>query len=97
MAAAMIESGHGDVYVAGGAESETNNPYFMSKSRKAYSYAYPSFSYVMMVPPGFEGNDMGETAENVLDLYPDITREDMDLFAYESHRKAEKSYRRRSF
>ena len=91
MAAAMIESGHGDVYVAGGAESETNNPYFMSKSRKAYSYAYPSFSYVMMVPPGFEGNDMGETAENVLDLYPDITREDMDLFAYESHRKAKKA------
>ena len=91
MAAAMIESGHGDVYVAGGAESETNNPYFMSKSKRAYSYSYPSFSYVMMVPPGFEGNDMGETAEKVLDMYPDITREDMDRFAYESHQKAKKA------
>lgn len=91
MAAAMIESGHGDVYVAGGAESETNNPYFMSKSKRAYSYSYPSFSYVMMVPPGFEGNDMGETAEKVLDMYPDITREDMDRFAYESHQKAKRA------
>lgn len=91
MAAAMIESGHGDVYVAGGAESETNNPYFMSKSKRAYSYSYPSFSYVMMVPPGFEGNDMGETAEKVLDMYPDITREDLDRFAYESHQKAKRA------
>lgn len=91
MAAAMIESGHGDVYVAGGAESETNNPYFMSKSKRAYSYSYPSFSYVMMVPPGFEGNDMGETAEKVLDMYPGITREDLDKFAYESHQKAKRA------
>lgn len=91
IAAAMIESGHGDVYVAGGAESETNNPYFMSKSKKAFSYSYPSFSYVMMVPPGFEGNDMGETAEKVLDMYPDITREDLDKFAYESHQRAKRA------
>lgn len=91
MAAAMIESGHGDVYVAGGAESETNNPYFMSKSKRAYSYSYPSFSYVMMVPPGFEGNDMGETAEKVLDMYPGITREDLDKFAYESHQRAKRA------
>ncbi len=91
MAAAMIESGHGDVYVAGGAESETNNPYFMSKSKKAFSYSYPSFSYVMMVPPGFEGNDMGETAEKVMDMYPGITREDLDKFAYESHQRAKRA------
>lgn len=90
-AAAMIESGHGEVYVAGGAESESNNPYFMTKSKRAYSYGYPSFFYVQMVPPGFEGNDMGETAEKVLDMYPDITREDMDKFAYESHQRAKRA------
>ena len=90
-ATAMIESGHGQVYVAGGAESQSNNPYFMTKSKRAYSYAYPSFFNVMMVPPEYEGNDMGETAEKVLDMYPDITREDMDKFAYESHQKAKKA------
>lgn len=90
-AAAMIESGHGEVYVAGGAESQSNNPYFMTKPKRAYSYGYPGFFYVMMVPPGFEGNDMGETAEKVLDMYPDITREDMDKFAYESHQKAKRA------
>lgn len=86
-AAAMIESGHGDVYVAGGAESMTNNPYFMTKSKKAYSYAYPEFNYVMMAPPRIGNPDMGITAENVREKY-NITREEMDAFACESHRRA---------
>jgi acetyl-CoA C-acetyltransferase len=87
MAAAMIESGHGDVYVAGGAESMTNNPYFMSKSKRAYSYQYPGFSYVLMSPPKVGNPDMGVTAENVLKEHP-ISREKMDEFALDSHRKA---------
>ncbi|MDR0357094.1 MAG: thiolase family protein [Clostridiales Family XIII bacterium] len=87
MAAAMIESGHGDVYVAGGAESMTNNPYFMSKSKRPYSYAYPEFSYVMMSPPKVGNPDMGVTAENVLKEYP-ISREKLDEFALNSHKKA---------
>jgi acetyl-CoA C-acetyltransferase len=90
MAAAMIESGHGDVYVAGGAESMSNNPYFLSKSSKAYSYAYPTFNYVMMSPPKAGNPDMGVTAENVLKEHP-VTREAMDKFAYESHQKAIKA------
>jgi len=87
MAAAMIESGHGDVYVAGGAESMTNNPYFLSKSSKAYSYAFPEFNYVMMSPPKAGNPDMGVTAENVLKEHP-VTREAMDAFALESHKRA---------
>jgi len=87
MAAAMIESGHGDIYVAGGAESMTNNPYFMSKSKRPYSYQYPSFSYVMMSPPKIGNPDMGVTAENVLKDHP-LTREAMDEFAAKSHEKA---------
>ena len=90
MAAAMIESGHGDVYVAGGAESMSNNPYFLSKSSRAYSYAPPSFNYVMMSPPKAGNPDMGVTAENVLEVHP-VTREAMDKFAYESHQKATKA------
>jgi acetyl-CoA C-acetyltransferase len=87
MAAAMIESGHGDVYVAGGAESMSNNPYFMTKSKRPYSYAYPAFNYVMMSPPKIGNPDMGITAENVLKKHP-VSRETMDQFALESHKKA---------
>lgn len=87
MAAAMIESGHGDIYVAGGAESMSNNPYFMTKSKRPYSYAYPSFHYVMMSPPKIGNPDMGITAENVLKEHP-VSRETMDQFALESHKRA---------
>lgn len=90
MAAAMIESGHGEIYVAGGAESQTNNPYFMTKSKRAYSYAYPEFNYVMMSPPKIGNPDMGVTAENVLEVHP-VSREKMDAFAYESHQRALKA------
>ncbi len=90
MAAAMIESGHGDVYVAGGAESQTNNPYFMTKTRRPYSYAYPSFNYVMMAPPKYGNPDMGITAENVLDQHP-VSRERLDEFSYQSHQRALKA------
>lgn len=90
MAAAMIESGHGEVYVAGGAESQTNNPYFMTKTKRPYSYAHPSFNYVMMAPPKSGNPDMGITAENVLDQHP-VSREKMDQFAYDSHQKALKA------
>lgn len=87
MATAMIESGHGDIYVAGGAESMTNNPYFMTKTKRPYSYAYPSFNYVMMSPPKVGNPPMGETAENVLEVHP-VSRERMDKFAYDSHQRA---------
>lgn len=90
MAAAMIESGHGEVYVAGGAESMTNNPYFMTKSKRPFSYAPPQFNYVMMSPPKVGNPDMGITAENVLEVNP-VSREKMDVFAYESHKKAIKA------
>jgi len=90
MAAAMIESGHGDIYVAGGAESMTNNPYFLSKSARPYSYAYPEFNYVMMSPPKVGNPDMGVTAENVLEKHP-VSREKMDEFALASHQKAIKA------
>lgn len=87
MAAAMIESGHGDVYVAGGAESQTNNPWFLLKSKRPYSYMPPDFQMLIMSPPKIGNPDMGVTAENVLDIHP-VSREAMDQFAYDSHQKA---------
>jgi acetyl-CoA C-acetyltransferase len=88
IAAAMIESGHGDVYVAGGAESMTTNPYFMKKiSKPSRYYPLPEFFTVLMSPPKVGNPDMGVTAENVLEKHP-LTREQLDEFAYESHKKA---------
>jgi acetyl-CoA C-acetyltransferase len=96
MATAMVESGHGDVYVAGGAESMTNNPYFMTKTKRPYSYMYPSFNFVMMSPPKIGNPDMGETAENVLEKHP-VSREKLDEFAYQSHVKAVAAIKRGEF
>lgn len=90
MAAAMIESGHGDVYVAGGAESMTNNPYFLKKPKRPFAYATPEFNYVMMSPPKIGNPDMGITAENILKIHP-VSREKMDKFALQSHEKALKA------
>jgi len=90
MAAAMIESGHGDVYVAGGAESQTNNPWFLLKSKRPSSYMPPEFQMLIMSPPKVGNPDMGVTAENVLDIHP-VSREAMDQFAYDSHQKAVKA------
>ena len=96
MAAAMIESGHGDIYVAGGAESMTNNPYFMTKTARPYSYMYPEFNFVMMSPPKIGNPDMGITAENVLEQYP-ISREKLDEFACISHTRAVRAIKAGAF
>lgn len=97
LAAAMVKSGLGDVYIAGGAESQSTNPWFMEKSARPYSYQPPEFTYVRMAPPKTGDPAMGETAENVLDRYPEITREDMDRFALESHRRALEAIKKGAF
>ena len=90
MAAAMIQSGNGDVYVAGGAESMSNNPYFLKKTKRPYAYEPPTFSMLMMSPPSVGDPAMGETAENILSVHP-VSREAMDKFAYTSHQRATKA------
>ena len=90
MAAAMIQSGHGDVYVAGGAESQSNNPYFLSKAKRAYVYDAPPFIPLRMSPPQIGDPPMGVTAENVLEVHP-VSREKMDKFALRSHERMAKA------
>ncbi len=79
MAAAQIESGMNDILVAGGVESMTAVP--ANYDRSAY--------YDPWIVEN-EGNlylPMGITAENVARRYH-ISREEMDAFAVESHRRA---------
>lgn len=96
VATAMIQSGNGSVYIAGGTESMTNKPYYLEKSQRLYDVSSPKFLESMFAPPGVEDPRMGETAENILDQYT-ISREEMDTFAFNSHKKAIEATERGEF
>ena len=92
-----IKSGDGDLFIASGVENMTRGPLVISKASKAFgrdSKMYDSsFGWRFVNPKmeelyGTEG--MGETAENLAQKY-NISREDQDLFAYNSHMKAKRA------
>ena len=94
MAAAGINAGDGDLYLAGGVESMTRAPYAMSKggapwARDAKLYDTSiGWRFVNDRMKELYGTDsMGETAENVADDYS-VSRDDQDRFAFGSQRKA---------
>src|SRR4029077_5847078 len=78
MATAKIRSGMADCIVAGGTESMSLVPTAGWKTVPAYSIAKDEPDYYL---------SMGLTAEAVAKEY-NISREDQDIFAYNSHRKA---------
>ena len=93
-AARAAKLGEGDLYVAGGVESMTRAPFVMSKSSKAYSrdvQVYDTSIGWRFVNPRMQerwGIDaMGETAENVAEMYG-IGREAQDLFACRTQLRA---------
>ena len=92
-----IKSGDGDIFIAGGVEHMTRGPLVMSKASKAFGTDTQlfdsSFGWRFVNPKldhmyGTEA--MGKTAENLVDMYG-ISREDQDLFAYNSQMKATKA------
>ena len=87
LAAMMIESGHGEVFVAGGVESDSTRPYLMNRAKQAYQLNPPEWGMRYTGPEGYNYS-MGETAENLCDKYG-ITREMQDEFAVASQSKAE--------
>lgn len=93
-AARAIQSGDGDIFVAGGVENMTRAPLVISKSAKAFgtdnqmfdsSFGWRFINPKMEKMYGTEA--MGKTAENLAEMYH-ISREDQDLFAYNSQMKA---------
>lgn len=89
-----IQSGDGDLFIAGGVENMTRGPWVISKSNQPFgsnSEMFDStFGWRFVNPKMKEmyGTDaMGETAENLADQYS-ITREDQDAFALWSQQKA---------
>ncbi|GAA4467002.1 bifunctional 3-oxoadipyl-CoA/3-oxo-5,6-dehydrosuberyl-CoA thiolase [Nibrella saemangeumensis] len=89
-----IKAGDGDVFIAGGMEHMTRGPWVISKTSKPFGNDAQmfdsSFGWRFVNPKlhAMYGTDaMGVTAENLAELYA-ISREDQDLFAYNSQQKA---------
>ena len=93
-ASRAIQVGDGDVFVSGGVEHMTRGPWVISKVSKPFGRDAKmhdtSFGWRFINPKLDEvyGTDgMGQTAENLVDLYG-ISREDQDAFAAWSQAKA---------
>lgn len=93
-AARAIKDNSGDIFIAGGVENMTRGPWVISKVSQAFGRDAQmfdtSFGWRFINPKLHEvyGTDgMGETAENLVDLY-NISREDQDAFALWSQQKA---------
>ncbi|GAB3014743.1 3-oxoadipyl-CoA thiolase [Spirosoma pulveris] len=89
-----IKAGDGDVFIAGGMEHMTRGPWVISKTSKPFGNDAQmfdsSFGWRFINPKmqAMYGTDaMGVTAENLVEIYS-ISREDQDLFAYNSQQKA---------
>jgi len=95
-AARAIKVGEGDVYIAGGVESMSRAPYSLPKAESGFPFGnliaydtslgwrYPN----PLMQEKFGTEQMGETAENIATLKPQITREMQDAFALRSHQLA---------
>ncbi len=96
MAYRAIKVGEGEVFIAGGVESMSRGPYSVPKAEMAYPWGNltmwdTAFGWRYPHPKMKEmyGTEaMGETAENIRELMPEITREAQDAFALRSHQRA---------
>jgi 3-oxoadipyl-CoA thiolase len=95
-AARAIRAGEGDVFIAGGVESMSRAPYSIPKSDQPFAFGnltawdtalgwrYPNPKMQEL----FGTESMGETAENIAQMMPEITRDQQDAFALASHQRA---------
>jgi acetyl-CoA C-acetyltransferase len=90
LAAQAIQTGNAEIVVAGGMESMTNAPYLLPQGRSGFRMGN-AVAVDSMVHDGlwdaFNNYHMGITGENVAEKY-NVTREEQDEYALNSHRKA---------
>lgn len=88
-AAQIVQLGNADTVIAGGAESMSNAPYWATGMRWGQRMGNAEFMDIMVgaLSDPFQGCHMGITAENVAEKW-DITRDEQDELAVESHRRA---------
>ncbi len=88
VAAAYVIAGAGNLYVAGGTESMSQQPWILPKPTQAYQRYAPSFYKKRPLAPEIIGDPpMGITAENIAERW-EISREEQDAFAVLSQEKA---------
>lgn len=94
LAVQAIKVGDAEVIAAGGMESMTNAPYFLYKARDGYRLGDGTL-VDGLIHDGlwdiFNDFHMGVTGEIIAEKY-NITREEADAFALESHQKAIKAH-----
>jgi acetyl-CoA C-acetyltransferase len=85
-----IASGMADIIIAGGTESMTRAPFVMAKAASAWERSSEIYDTTIgwrftnkTLAKMYHPYSMGETAENVATQF-NISREDQDLFAYET-------------
>lgn len=97
-----IQAGDGDIYLSGGVESMTRAPFVQAKSENAWGRSVEMYDTTIgwrfvnkKLAALYHPYSMGETAENVAEQFG-ISREDQDVFAYQSqlkYQQAEKAGR----
>ena len=92
-AARLILTGEADVVVAGGMENMSMAPYVLKQARFGYRMGNAPMVDAMVndaLWDAFHDYHMGITAENICAQW-NLTREELDFFAYDSQQKAEKA------
>jgi acetyl-CoA C-acetyltransferase len=90
LAAGLIRAGDGDVYVAGGMENMSMTPYMLLKARGGYRLGNGELVDAVVSDglwSAFTNQHMGCSAEFIAQQF-DLTREELDEYAYHSQRKA---------
>jgi len=93
-----IQAGDGEVYLCGGVESMSTSPYVVRGARWGLKLRHDVFVDTLWegLTDPVCGQIMGYTAENLAMMY-NITREELDKYAVESHKKAFMATRRERF
>lgn len=91
MAARLIQSGAGEIFLAGGVESTSRAPWRMLRP-ETVSGTPKLYTRAAFTPAALGDPDMGGAAEYTAEKYG-ISREAQDRYALESHRKAVEAQR----
>jgi acetyl-CoA C-acetyltransferase len=90
LAAGLIRAGDGEVYVAGGMENMSLTPYMLPQARSGYRLGNGELIDSVVhdgLWSSFTDQHMGCSAEFIAEQF-ELTREELDEYAYHSHRKA---------
>jgi len=91
LAAQTIMTGNGNCIIAGGMESMSNIPYYVPKGRTGYALGHGEFLDGLLkdgLTDSFDKHHMGMCAEHTATTQG-FTREDQDIYALESYRRAQ--------